>query len=492
MRSHKRTVLRTIGNVLVAASLVGLLLTTFGLPSEWLDRPGETIDPADGAPVAAESADRATELPSFASDAGPAELVAAPAPTSDGMSPGQVGSGAASSSGPVPTAVPAPTAVMAGPPATPVPFLPVTGIVMPRIALEAEIVPARLVEKNGGVTWEVPAFKAGHAEATAGAGGFGNVVLLGHVASRNAGNVFQDLDEARVGDQVQVYSGTHEFQYRVVDVRKVSRTDVSVVKPTETASLSLITCTGVWLPLVRDYAERLVVRAELTGPAVSSIASRPAPAAPASATAAPASATAAPPTPSAPTTLRTVFEEGFAEVRPGWPNDPQSTAWFADGVYRLVAREPARFVAVGAPIAGSLGDVVVSGTFRKVGGPPGGGYGLIVRDQGPGPRDGRGQGGRYYVLEAGDRGELGIWRREGDHWVDIVPWTPSAAVRPGEAANELTVRAIGSRLTFLVNGTEVASRDDAALSEGGVGLFVGGDLNEVAAERFVVQVPAAP
>ncbi len=84
--------------------------------------------------------------------------------------------------------------------------------------------------------------------------------------------------------------------------------------------------------------------------------------------------------------------------------------------------------------------------------------------------------------------KLGIWRREGDRWVDLVPWTPSAAVRPGDAPNELTVRAIGPRLTFVVNGTEVAAVD-ATAAEGSVGLFAGGDGNEVAVERFAVQVP---
>src|SRR6266540_4239025 len=119
--------------------------------------------------------------------------------------------------------------------------------------------------------------------------------------------------------------------------------------------------------------------------------------------------------------------------------------------------------------AAPLRDVVVSGAFRKVGGPPGGGYGLIVRDAGPAPRDGLNQGGRYYVLAAGDRGEVGIWRRDGDRWVDLLPWTRSDAVRPDGAANELMARAIGPRLTLMVNGTEVASLADAALAEGGWG-----------------------
>jgi hypothetical protein len=166
--------------------------------------------------------------------------------------------------------------------------------------------------------------------------------------------------------------------------------------------------------------------------------------------------------------------------------------WRAEGGLHLYAREPSRFVAVAAPIEATFRDVVVTATFRKVGGPPGGGYGLIVRDEGPGPRDGISQGGRYYVLEAGDRGEFGIWRREGDRWVDLIPWTKTAAIRPGGAANDLVVRAIGPQLSFLVNGFEVATHLDtgpAALREGAVGVFVGGDLNEVLLERFAVQVP---
>jgi hypothetical protein len=135
-----------------------------------------------------------------------------------------------------------------------------------------------------------------------------------------------------------------------------------------------------------------------------------------------------------------------------------------------------------------LGDGTVAATFRKVGGPPGGGYGLILRDQGAFPRDGLSQGGRYYVFEAGDRGEFGVWRREDDRWVDIIPWTAAAAVRPGDAPNELAVQATGDRLAFRVNGTPVGAVD-ATLPPGAVGVFAGGDLNDVLLERLSVTAP---
>ena len=90
-------------------------------------------------------------------------------------------------------------------------------------------------------------------------------------------------------------------------------------------------------------------------------------------------------------------------------------------------------------------------------------------------------------MEAGDRGEIGIWRRQEDRWEDLLPWTPSEAVRPGGAPNELRVDAIGPRLAFTVNGTEVAVVDDPALDTGAVGIFVGGAFNEVALEHLVIR-----
>jgi LPXTG-site transpeptidase (sortase) family protein len=140
--------------------------------------------------------------------------------------------------------------------------LPITHLSVQRIGLEADVVPARLVERNGGTTWEVPAFKVGHAESTAGAGAPGNAVLLGHVTSLHSGNVFADLDQVRLEDVVRVFSDQTAFDYRVVSVDHVPRDDAQVLEQGATPTVSLITCTGIWLPTIWDYTERLVVRAE--------------------------------------------------------------------------------------------------------------------------------------------------------------------------------------------------------------------------------------
>ncbi|HEY3118693.1 MAG TPA: sortase [Chloroflexota bacterium] len=135
---------------------------------------------------------------------------------------------------------------------------------IPSIALASQVVPALLAEHPQGVAWEVPRFKVGHGDGTAGAGQEGNSVLFGHITSQGLGNVFLHLDRVHPGDLVYVGSGEQEFAYLVDDVRLVGRTDLSVIQPTTTASITLITCAGAWLPKEQDYAQRLVVTGQLT------------------------------------------------------------------------------------------------------------------------------------------------------------------------------------------------------------------------------------
>jgi uncharacterized protein DUF4388 len=194
-------------------------------------------------------------------------------------------------------------------------------------------------------------------------------------------------------------------------------------------------------------------------------------------------------TPAASPQSNALFDEHFTANDAGWPSNPVGTAVLTNGTYRIATRQAGQFAAIGAPIANIPADVVVSATFRKLAGPPGGGYGIIVRNQESGLRDGTRQDGHYYVLEAGDKGEVGIWRRDTDHWVDLLPWQHSDAVKPGNATNDVEVRAIGSTLSLSVNGTQVATRSDSTLTAGNVGLFVGGDGNQVDVSRFTVQAP---
>jgi len=206
---------------------------------------------------------------------------------------------------------------------------------------------------------------------------------------------------------------------------------------------------------------------------------------PAPAVAPPAAAAPAVPAP------RVLFEDRFGDGPQLWPNDPQGSARYEGSAYRLLAREPGQFVAVAAPFRQPLRDAIVTASFTKVGGPPGGVYGLFVRDSGPAPRDGANQVGNFYVLGVDDRGQYGVWRREGSRWVDIVPLTSSEAVRPGGATNELTAHALDDRLSLTVNGVEVATVLGTEPRPGGLGVYIAGDLNEVQLNRFEVQPATA-
>ncbi len=123
----------------------------------------------------------------------------------------------------------------------PVESRPITRVVLPRIGLSADVAPAELVEQDDSVTWLVPAFKAGHAQSTAGPGEPGNAVVFGHVTSRSLGNVFEQLHRAHVGDLVEIFGGEERFDYLVVDVMAVSRTDA---RPSRS---SRVPVTGTWL-----------------------------------------------------------------------------------------------------------------------------------------------------------------------------------------------------------------------------------------------------
>jgi hypothetical protein len=178
-------------------------------------------------------------------------------------------------------------------------------------------------------------------------------------------------------------------------------------------------------------------------------------------------------------------------MRRAWPDNPDGPAWFVGAGYQLHARTPGDFVALRAPTVGPVDDVVITGMFRKVGGPPGGGYGLIVRDRRAGLGDGIDQNGQFVVAAVGDRGEVGVWRRDGDKWLDLMPWTATPAVHAGGSSNELRVEVLAERLRFDVNGTTVADVP-VTLQNGRVGLFVGGDGNEVLIDRLTVQpLPSA-
>jgi sortase A len=128
-------------------------------------------------------------------------------------------------------------------------------VVAASIGLDTKVVESHIV--NG--EWQVPKFVAGHLEGTSLPLEGSNIVLSGHVQSLSSGNVFAKIGSLHLGDSVQVYTKASVITYVVSKINVVSHNDVNVVRPTPDEQLTLITCTGIWLPLQRDYDSRLIV-----------------------------------------------------------------------------------------------------------------------------------------------------------------------------------------------------------------------------------------
>ncbi len=113
--------------------------------------------------------------------------------------------------------------------------------------------------------WQIDAMgqDVGHLAGTAPFDGVGNAVLIGHITlTDNTYGPFINLAQLVPGDEVIVQHGAHRYIYRVARVRVVAPDDLSVVAPTDTPTLTLLTCTGWDVPAQR-YTQRLIVIAHL-------------------------------------------------------------------------------------------------------------------------------------------------------------------------------------------------------------------------------------
>jgi sortase A len=156
-------------------------------------------------------------------------------------------------------APPTPVAATSTPrPPTPTPTpLPVVlrRVQAPAIGLDAPVVESRIV--NG--EWEVPKFVAGHLQGTSLPGAGGNIVLSGHVQSISSGNVFAHIDALKPGDEVVLKTNVGDARYVIEGKNIVPNDDMQVVQPTAREELTLITCTGSFNYLTRDFDKRWVV-----------------------------------------------------------------------------------------------------------------------------------------------------------------------------------------------------------------------------------------
>ncbi|MBN1934233.1 MAG: class D sortase [Anaerolineae bacterium] len=123
-----------------------------------------------------------------------------------------------------------------------------TRLVIPSINVDVPVVE--------GDDWEQLKKGAGHHVGSANPGERGNVFISGH--NDVYGEIFRYLENVKVGDPVIVYAGQQPYTYVVRATRIVDPKDVSIMYPTSSPIVSLMTC----YPYMVD-SHRLVVIAEL-------------------------------------------------------------------------------------------------------------------------------------------------------------------------------------------------------------------------------------
>ena len=119
-------------------------------------------------------------------------------------------------------------------------------IAIPRLGVEGTILE--------GADDDILRVAVGHIPGTALPGGSGNAALAAHRYG-----YFKGLRRVRKGDRITVTTPKGTFHYAVDRIEIVEITDVSVLDPTPTPTLTLVTCYP--FDYIGDAPQRLVVRA---------------------------------------------------------------------------------------------------------------------------------------------------------------------------------------------------------------------------------------
>jgi LPXTG-site transpeptidase (sortase) family protein len=133
--------------------------------------------------------------------------------------------------------------------------------------------PLRITIPKLGLNWPVvlstneqlPRFKAvGWLLGSAYPGRAGNLVLFGHLDGPYS--TFGRLKELQAGDLFHIVTAAGSQDYRVRRTFLTTPADVGVLAATRTATATLITCAGQWIPRLRTYDQRLIVVADYVQP----------------------------------------------------------------------------------------------------------------------------------------------------------------------------------------------------------------------------------
>jgi LPXTG-site transpeptidase (sortase) family protein len=155
----------------------------------------------------------------------------------------------------------------ASPPSAPVAVVDVTPtrLVIPSINLDATI-EARGLDANRNIETPKDFRHVAWYDLGPAPGQPGDAVVNGHVNWWTGDAVFTRLAQVRAGDEVIVIRADGaRVRFKVTAIRTVpwNARVASLFAPSPVATLTLITCTGVWNPLIQSDTKRLLVSAVL-------------------------------------------------------------------------------------------------------------------------------------------------------------------------------------------------------------------------------------
>lgn len=181
--------------------------------------------------------------------------VATPTPTPPQATPDP-------SPSPTPTATPVPKPVLP----------PVTHIAIPAVGINTTVVQTgyQITQLDGKsvMQWQVADFAAGHAALSAEPGGGGNIVIAGHDDWK--GEVFKNLHEAKLGQQVILTTPAKTYRYVITEIHYRKAIGASLadrlaagqfLAPMPQERVTLVTC---W-PYGVDSYRLIVVAKPVTG-----------------------------------------------------------------------------------------------------------------------------------------------------------------------------------------------------------------------------------
>lgn len=180
----------------------------------------------------------------------------------------------------------------------------------------------------------------------------------------------------------------------------------------------------------------------------------------------------------------------------GWytgenPGYYRATLDTSTGAYHLIVLKSDYNVSVYAVDGVAYSDVTVEVDAWRVSGPDGGGYGLVFQRQ---PKRTNDATSRRYIFEVTPQGTYRLYMIAGDGAeTDLVPPTPSSAIKVGDAVNRLSVTYARGAITLAINGAIVGTASSAIPNPGEVGVYASSAAEarafEAGFQNFVITVP---